>query len=66
MRRPIVPDGCRHGGHLYYLLAPDGDARDRLIGELRERGVHAVFHYVPLHSAPARAAVRPGRPATWR
>ena len=51
-RRPIVPDGCRHGGHLYYLLAPDGAARDRLISELRERGVHAVFHYVPLHSSP--------------
>jgi dTDP-4-amino-4,6-dideoxygalactose transaminase len=52
-RRPIVPPDCRHGGHLYYLLATDGEARDGLIDELRTRGVQAVFHYVPLHSAPA-------------
>ena len=55
VRRPVVPAECRHEGHLYYLLAPAGGARDRMIEELRLRGVQAVFHFVPLHTAPAGA-----------
>ncbi len=53
VRRPIVPDGCRHNAHMYYLLLPDLASRTRLIEELRLLGIGAVFHYVPLHSAPA-------------
>ena len=53
LRRPVVPDECRHEGHLYYLLAPSREWRDRMIDRLRDDGVQAVFHYVPLHSAPA-------------
>jgi dTDP-4-amino-4,6-dideoxygalactose transaminase len=53
VRRPIIPDGCDHNAHLYYLLLPDSEARNRLIASLRERDIHAPFHYVPLHSAPA-------------
>ena len=53
LRRPIVPDGCDHNGHLYYLLLPSEAARDRAIAGLKRYGVHAPFHYVPLHSAPA-------------
>jgi dTDP-4-amino-4,6-dideoxygalactose transaminase len=53
IRRPVVPDDRRHNAHLYYLLAPDRASRARLLVELEERGVNAVFHYVPLHSAPA-------------
>jgi dTDP-4-amino-4,6-dideoxygalactose transaminase len=52
-RRPIIPGECEHNAHLYYLLLPDSSARDTLIAQLRERGVQAPFHYVPLHSAPA-------------
>jgi dTDP-4-amino-4,6-dideoxygalactose transaminase len=52
-RRPIVPAGCRHNAHMYYLLLPDRARRDALIERLGERGVMAVFHYVPLHSSPA-------------
>jgi dTDP-4-amino-4,6-dideoxygalactose transaminase len=52
-RRPIVPEYAEHNGHLYYLIVPDRTARDRLLTHLRARGVMAVFHYVPLHSAPA-------------
>lgn len=55
VRRPVVPEGCHHGGHLYYLLAPDRKTRNELIDGLADRGVHALFHYVPLHSAPAAA-----------
>jgi dTDP-4-amino-4,6-dideoxygalactose transaminase len=53
LRRPIVPDGCRHNAHMYYLLMPDGDGRTRMIAELDRLGVNSVFHYVPLHSSPA-------------
>jgi len=60
LRRPIVPSGNEHNAHMYYLLLPDRARRDALIAALRERGVDAVFHYVPLHSSPAGR--RLGRP----
>ncbi|WP_246048676.1 dTDP-4-amino-4,6-dideoxygalactose transaminase [Arenimonas terrae] len=53
VRRPIVPAHCVHNAHMYYLLMPDLAARQRFIATLREHGVGAVFHYVPLHSSPA-------------
>lgn len=53
VRRPIVPDECVHNAHMYYLLLPDLAARERFLGKLREFDIHAVFHYVPLHSSPA-------------
>jgi dTDP-4-amino-4,6-dideoxygalactose transaminase len=53
IRRPVVPDDRLHNAHLYYVLVPDRATRDRLLVELEEREVYAVFHYVPLHSAPA-------------
>ena len=59
VRRPVIAEGNQHNGHLYYLLARDPTDRDTIITGLRERGVHSVFHYVPLHSSPA--GVRYGR-----
>ena len=50
---PVVPEGCVHNAHLYYLKCRDLSQRTRLIAFLKERGVQAVFHYIPLHSAPA-------------
>jgi dTDP-4-amino-4,6-dideoxygalactose transaminase len=52
LRRPIVPPGCVHSGHLFYILLPTGDLRDRMLQALGELGVHAVFHYLPLHTSP--------------
>jgi dTDP-4-amino-4,6-dideoxygalactose transaminase len=52
-RRPIVPPDCDHNAHIYYLLLPAAGARDMLLGELMKQGIHAPFHYVPLHNAPA-------------
>jgi dTDP-4-amino-4,6-dideoxygalactose transaminase len=49
VRRPIVPDGCEHPAHLFYLLLPTLDARQGLIAHLRARQILAVFHYLPLH-----------------
>lgn len=53
VRRPIVPPECGHNAHLYYLLLPDLSARTRFIARLKDRGVRALFHYVPLHDSPA-------------
>jgi len=53
VRRPFVPEHCFHNGHLYFLVLPSQEARDRLIRNLSSDGVSTVFHYVPLHSAPA-------------
>jgi len=53
LRRPVVPEGCRHNAHMYYLLLPDQAARDALLDELRAADINAVFHYIPLHSSPA-------------
>jgi dTDP-4-amino-4,6-dideoxygalactose transaminase len=53
LRRPVVPEGARHNAHMYHVLLPDRERRDALISDLATRGVHAVFHYVPLHDSPA-------------
>jgi dTDP-4-amino-4,6-dideoxygalactose transaminase len=52
-RRPHVPSYTRHNGHLYYLVLPSHDIRNRLIAALRHDNVQAIFHYVPLHSSEA-------------
>jgi len=49
---PEAP-GAAANGHIFWLLAPDADSRGRLLADLGRQGIHAVFHYVPLHSAPA-------------
>ena len=50
---PTVPEGCVHNAHMFYIKAADLSVRTKLIDYLKERGVHSVFHYIPLHSAPA-------------
>jgi len=53
LRRPIIPEDCQHNAHMYYILLGSLETRSTVIANLKERGVNAVFHYVPLHSAPA-------------
>ncbi len=53
IRRPVVPSGCRHNAHLYYIVLPSLTHRTRLVERLKQRGITALFHYVPLHSSPA-------------
>ena len=50
---PYVPEHCSHNAHMFYIKTKDMEERSRLIDFLKNRGVHAVFHYIPLHSAPA-------------
>lgn len=52
LRRPVVPVGCRHNAHMYYLLLRDLEDRGAFIASMRTEGIQCVFHYVPLHSAP--------------
>jgi len=50
---PACPEECRHNAHLFYLLVETApDDRDRLIAHLKKKDIHAVFHYVPLHTSP--------------
>ena len=53
LRRPVIPAECAHNAHMYYLLLPSLETRTEFISRLRSEGIGAVFHYVPLHSAPA-------------
>jgi dTDP-4-amino-4,6-dideoxygalactose transaminase len=53
LRRPIIPGHCVHNAHMYYVLLPNLAARSAVIDKLRKLEVQSVFHYVPLHSAPA-------------
>ena len=50
---PVIPEGCVHNAHMYYIKCRDLEERQALIGALREKGILAVFHYIPLHSSPA-------------
>lgn len=52
LRLPHLPEDCQSNSHLFYVLVSDQETRQRLIGFLRNRGIEAVFHYVPLHSSP--------------
>lgn len=53
IRRPVIPAECSHNAHMYYLLTDNLSTRTALLAHLKQAGVLAVFHYVPLHSAPA-------------
>ncbi len=50
---PYVPEGCVHNGHMFYIKTKDLEERTVLIDYLKEKDIWAVFHYVPLHTAPA-------------
>jgi dTDP-4-amino-4,6-dideoxygalactose transaminase len=51
-RLPVVPPDREQAYHMFYVVLPDAGTRDRVLAGMRERGVHATFHYVPLHSSP--------------
>ena len=53
LRRPIVPDHCRHNAHMYYVLLAPQIPRQAVLDEFKRNEVWTLFHYVPLHSSPA-------------
>ena len=50
---PFIPEECVHNAHMFYIKCKDIDTRTRYINFMRENYILCVFHYVPLHSAPA-------------
>lgn len=50
---PTVPEHCQHNAHMFYIKTQNLQERQKLMAHLKERGINAVFHYVPLHSSEA-------------
>ena len=50
---PVVPEGCVHNAHMFYVKTKDIQERTDFIAWLKENGIMSVFHYIPLHTAPA-------------
>lgn len=50
---PTIPNGCVHNAHMFYIKCKDLETRQRFIKYMKENEILCVFHYVPLHSAPA-------------
>lgn len=50
---PVIPDECTHNAHMFYVKLADLDERTAFIQHLKNNGVQATFHYIPLHSSPA-------------
>ena len=56
---PYIPEACEHNAHMFYIKTKDVEERGRLIDFLKKKEILSVFHYIPLHSAPA--GIRYGR-----
>jgi len=52
-KTPFIPSHCTHNAHMFYLILDSLETRTKLISFLKNQGIMAVFHYVPLHSSPA-------------
>lgn len=50
---PVIPEGCEHNAHMFYVKARSLEERTELIKFIKEKEIQLVFHYIPLHSAPA-------------
>ncbi len=50
---PVIPEGCTHNAHMFYIKAKDITERTALISFLKENEILSVFHYIPLHTSPA-------------
>lgn len=59
LRLPTVPNDCRTNYHMFYVILSTATARNRVLNELRDAGIHSVFHYVPLHSSPMGRVLSP-------
>ena len=53
IEQPFVPDYCTHNAHMYYIKVRDLEQRGDFINFMKSKDVLTVFHYVPLHTAPA-------------
>ena len=59
LQRMQIPADCTHNAHMYYIILKSQEVRAQLIAHLKQAGITAVFHYIPLHSA--KAGIKFGR-----
>ena len=52
IKRPFIPDYSNHNAHMYYFLAENNEIRNDMLKYLKDKGIWAVFHYIPLHTSP--------------
>ena len=52
LRLPVISEGCECNAHMFYILLNCEKERNDLMHKLKDNGIHAVFHYLPLHTAP--------------
>lgn len=53
LRLPVIPADCQHNAHMFYIITKSLEERTAFIARMKENDILAVFHYIPLHSAPA-------------
>ena len=53
IKRPFIPNYCKHNGHMFYLILREDINREKVINECKKLGINITFHYIPLHSSPA-------------
>lgn len=53
LEQPVIPHGCIHNAHMFFVKVKNEEERILLLKYLKENGIHAVFHYIPLHTSPS-------------
>ncbi|HTH57353.1 MAG TPA: dTDP-4-amino-4,6-dideoxygalactose transaminase [Cyclobacteriaceae bacterium] len=61
IRLPFIPSFATNNGHLFYIICETQSSRDKLINHLRNNGIYATFHYLPLHLSPFYKAIHGNR-----
>ena len=62
IKLPVIPEYATNNAHMFYILTESLDVRTKLIEHLKTKGIHAVFHYLPLHLSPYYKNKHDGRP----
>jgi dTDP-4-amino-4,6-dideoxygalactose transaminase len=57
LQRPVIPEGCTSNYHSFHVILPSAELRDEAMKYLKQRGIQAVFHYIPLHTSPMGLSV---------
>lgn len=52
LRLSVIPEDCESNYHIFYILLNTEEERNYVMDKLKESGVSAVFHYIPLHTSP--------------
>ncbi len=52
IKLPFIPEYCQQSYHMFYILMPSHESRTKFITKMKNNGIHALFHYLPLHLSP--------------